>query len=86
MTEFQEQWITSTLAPESISTKPWGNCFVHSLVNEDKSKQVFVLELFNGTLLVNSTIEELIKSKPHDSYSSACKEIVSLLNLEGLSI
>ena len=86
MTKFQENWLMSTLAPESIITNKIGNGFIHSIVNEDKTNRVFVLEVPNGMLLVNENKSNLLSSIPCYSFEEASNNICKLLKLNKIII
>lgn len=81
MTPFQEKWITSTLAPESITTIVFAKGHLHTIVNEDYKERVFVLEIPNGTFMVSDNKELILYSELYTTYKDACSRIVKLLKI-----
>lgn len=81
MTLFEKQWVTSTLAPESIFTIKMGTGNLHKLVNENKTNECYVLELRNNDLYVAKEPKDLIKAIKCN-YNEACNKICKLLNIQ----
>ena len=82
MTLFEKQWVTSTLAPESIFTIRMGTGNLHKLVNEDKTKECYVLELRNNDLYVAKEPKSVMVTTKCN-YHEACNKICKLLNIQG---
>lgn len=81
LTQFQKDWITSTLAPESIKSIEIDGVPIHELTNQDGNKKIYVAEM-NGKLYVNATIKDWDKkANIFDTFSDAVDIIVALLDL-----
>ena len=87
MTPFIKYWITATLVPESVQIiKSNENGTLLKIINEDKTKQVAVLE-FNpkyNLVAIGKGYEDLLNSK-HYTFSQACAEISKILGLVNVS-
>ena len=60
LSNFTKRWLTATCAPESITTFTLGLGLLHKLVNENKTKQCYVIECPNEVFFVsdNSNLKE----------------------------
>lgn len=56
LSNFTKRWLTATCAPESIQTFTLGLGLIHRLVNENKTKQCYVIEVPNGSLYVSDNV------------------------------
>lgn len=81
MTEFQKDWITSTLAPESIKSGILKNVHMHELTNPDKTRKVYVAELNNQLCVIIDLKDWTKNAYTFDTFSEAVDTIVGLLNL-----
>ena len=81
LTQFQKDWITSTLAPESIKSTTVNDIPIHELIGPNGKRKIYVAEM-NGKLYVNTTIKDWgKKANIFDTFSDAADIIVALLNL-----
>lgn len=80
LTQFQKDWIASTLAPESIKSIVVKNIPVHQIVNEDKSRTVYVAEI-GDKLYVSLDPNKWKDATECLNFSKAVDIIIPILNL-----
>ena len=56
LSNFTKRWLTATCAPESIQTFTLGLGLLHKLINENRTKQCYVIEVHNGSLYVSDNM------------------------------
>lgn len=89
LTEFSKQWITSTCAPESISSielTDKSKTIVHRIINESKTKEVFCFEVFGSIIAITSTLSVKPEDVKSYDFNSACNVICEKLELIGIQL
>jgi hypothetical protein len=87
MNPFTKQWITATVAPESIMNirAVTNEAYLDVIQNETKSKRVFVLSDNDKVLAIGQNYEDIRKPN-FMSFIDALQEVAKILELPCYSV
>jgi len=86
MNNFTKEWLTSTLAPDSIrNIKTTEKQYLDLIKNEDNTIHIMVVSNDEKVLAIGESFDSILKSKQY-TYIEAIKEVARLLNITNISI